>query len=542
LLPALLSQENSGNVAARARLRIRKSGMITLPMRIDPLASDGMNPPRSVLHTRRDVLKTTGMALLAGTGLQPAITEAQVPAGRSKRVIVVGGGIGGLCCAYELMERGHEVTVLEASRRTGGHVKTIREPLPDGLYADVGAEHFTKPGYTEYWKYVEKFDLPSMAWPRRRNMVRRIDGDWFTEEQLADPAVLRTRFRFNEREVAYIVEHGFTELPSLYLDPYLEKFKDEYQPFGAGFDHLDEMLLGDVLANDGLSDAAKRFCGANKTSTEANPAAATDVSALYRLWQAAIIKMRGLPVFKRDVYHLKGGNQLMPDTFAAKLGERIRRNCPVTAIEQSDSGVKVQFQEADKLRQLEADYLVVCISPMQASGLNVTPAWPDAKLYALSHVAMDMGSRLLLHARTPFWKGDLPSINLSPGDKLLEFICETAEDVAGESCLLMGTGKPTQTPEETLEAFRRLYPGKAKDTIEQCIEQCIVHQWWKEEPTCYGCERLAFRFGELRKMWPALIEPVGRIHFAGAAYDNLNWGMDAATRSANRVAKMIHAA
>ena len=80
--------------------------------------------------------------------------------GRPKRVIVAGGGIGGLCCAYELMERGHDVTVLEASGRPGGHVKTIHDPLPDGLYADVGAEHFTRPGYEQYWKYVEKFGLP----------------------------------------------------------------------------------------------------------------------------------------------------------------------------------------------------------------------------------------------------------------------------------------------------------------------------------------------------------------------------------------------
>ena len=79
---------------------------------------------------------------------------------RSKRVIVAGAGIGGLCCAFELMERGHDVTVLEASGRPGGHVKTIHDPLPDGLYADVGAEHFTKPGYDQYWKYVEKFSFP----------------------------------------------------------------------------------------------------------------------------------------------------------------------------------------------------------------------------------------------------------------------------------------------------------------------------------------------------------------------------------------------
>ena len=41
--------------------------------------------------------------------------------------------------------RGVDVTLLEASGRTGGHVMTIHDPLPDGLYADVGAEHFTEP-------------------------------------------------------------------------------------------------------------------------------------------------------------------------------------------------------------------------------------------------------------------------------------------------------------------------------------------------------------------------------------------------------------
>jgi hypothetical protein len=36
-------------------------------------------------------------------------------------------------------------------------------------------------------------------------------------------------------------------------------------------------------------------------------------------------------------------------------------------------------------------------------------------------------------------------------------------------------------------------------------------------------------------------EPVGRIHFAGSFADNLPWGMDAATGSANRTAAAIDA-
>src|SRR5580692_9838151 len=234
----------------------------------------GLRSPLSGLETplsglgRRDALKTAGLALLATANLAPLASFGQ-PSAQKKRVIVAGGGIAGLCCAYELMDRGHDVTVLEASRRTGGHVKTIRDPLPDGLYADVGAEHFTKPGYTQYWKYVEKFDLPVLPWKRREHMYRHIDGKWFTEEQLADRDTLKT-FGFHENEIAYIQQHGWTELQSLYFDPYTALFKDEYQPFGAGLDYLDNVVLGDLLAQDGASDAAIRFISTRRT-TAAQP-------------------------------------------------------------------------------------------------------------------------------------------------------------------------------------------------------------------------------------------------------------------------------
>jgi monoamine oxidase len=477
--------------------------------------------------TRRQALKTTG-ALLMG-GAMASAQEAKKP----KRVIVVGGGIGGLSCAFELMERGHEVTVLEASRRTGGHVKTIRDPLPDGLYADVGAEHFTNPGYVDYRRYVEKFDLPVLPWDRRQNMYRRIDGRWYTEAELADPKVLR-EFGFNAREVDYIIEHGFRELPMLYLEKFVVKFKDEYQPFGVGLDELDHQVLGDVLAGDGLSAAAVRFIGAAPSKPGTEP---RDSSALFRIWQTAIPKMRGLPMFKREVFHLKGGNQLLPDTFAAKLGDRVQKHSEVKAIEHSDRSVTVHYKQQDKELSLSADHLVLCVSPLVLSRINVTPAWPEPKAHALFNTPMGMQSRVLLICKDEFWKGDVPSINLEGGDSKMGLVYRTAADVPGERRLLMGSGQPMQSPEDTIAAFRSFYPGKNKDTI----EKCIVHQWPKEEPLALGCERHAFPFGQLAKFWPHLIEPVGRIHFAGAAYDNLPWGMDAATRSANRVAAQIHA-
>ena len=89
----------------------------------------------------------------AGTVIAPQILSATEKRVVAKKVIVAGAGITGLCCAYELMNAGHEVVVLEASGRYGGHVFTGRDGLSDGLYADFGADHITKPGYERFFDY-----------------------------------------------------------------------------------------------------------------------------------------------------------------------------------------------------------------------------------------------------------------------------------------------------------------------------------------------------------------------------------------------------
>lgn len=54
-----------------------------------------------------------------------------------KQVTILGAGMAGLVSAYELVQRGHAVRVIEASNRVGGRVMTHR--FADGVYHELGA-------------------------------------------------------------------------------------------------------------------------------------------------------------------------------------------------------------------------------------------------------------------------------------------------------------------------------------------------------------------------------------------------------------------
>ncbi len=78
-------------------------------------------------------------AALAGASLAlPACTSLQ--RGPKRTVAIVGGGIAGLTAAWRLVNRGHEVHLYEAARRTGGRMFTRRNFNADGQFIELGGE------------------------------------------------------------------------------------------------------------------------------------------------------------------------------------------------------------------------------------------------------------------------------------------------------------------------------------------------------------------------------------------------------------------
>ena len=57
----------------------------------------------------------------------------------NRKVIIVGAGIGGLACAYWLLQRSYDVEILESSERPGGRMATLER---NGDRIDVGAQFY----------------------------------------------------------------------------------------------------------------------------------------------------------------------------------------------------------------------------------------------------------------------------------------------------------------------------------------------------------------------------------------------------------------
>ena len=100
--------------------------------------------------------------------------------------------MAGLTAGYELQRAGHEVTILEATKRVGRRILTVREPFSDGLYGEAGAMRLPI-SHKLTQTYIEKFGLQIMPFTKAsENAFFHINGKKYLRSNVEkDPSLLK---------------------------------------------------------------------------------------------------------------------------------------------------------------------------------------------------------------------------------------------------------------------------------------------------------------------------------------------------------------
>lgn len=478
---------------------------------------------------RRNFLKNSSIAT---TGLLLPIGLSASTHKPKKKVIVLGAGLAGLTAAWELVQAGHEVIVLEARNRPGGRVLTLREGFTSGLTAEAGAMSFND-NYFNLFRYVKLFNIPyeSLKTPAIRspggNTVYHLRGKRIVPDngKIDWPYELKPE----EREGS---------ITNRYIQPLLDAVHDATIS-NSLYDwarSIDNKTLLQLVAENGASAGAQEIIRLTTWYCDRQGRA----SAAWNL----------LPVLQsvrsKDAYSFPGGVDSLSTAFTVRLGERIRFGAEVVSIKNGSNNIDVIVHTAGKQESISADRVVCTIPFSVLQNIDISPLLSAFKKEIIAGMYYTATTRVFLEVKKRFWESngengsamtDLPigQVQKHPmiktgreGDRAI-----LEAHVRGQDALQLDKMSNDNRLKFTLEQMNKVHPD-----VSGYFEGGISKSW-QLDPYSLGSHSL-FLPGQITSWLPEIIRPEGRIHFAGEHTSIYSASMEGAIESGARAAKEIN--
>jgi len=303
------------------------------------------------------IYKTSmALGLMKDTGPVARLDLQDVGAAR-KKVAILGAGLAGLTVAYELERAGYDVTVIEASKRIGGRILTIR-------HGDVIDEM----GHTQVCNFDDDpemyFDAGPARIPGHHRRMMHYCKIW--------DVPLRIKANFSRTAYTHDEEHfdGKPVRVSQYvadargfMSELLHKAVDKNvfdQPLSA--EDRERMLLfatayGDLDPNGIYKSTIRAGYKSGGFIAPAEHHEPMDFSALLnsRFWERGMASSEN-PDWGEPLMDVVGGLDGIIKGALRNITSPIRTNAQVQSIQLQENGVDIVYNHKGERRKLKVDY------------------------------------------------------------------------------------------------------------------------------------------------------------------------------------------
>lgn len=446
---------------------------------------------------------------------------------KSADVCIVGGGFAGIAAANRLRERGREVVLLEARDRVGGRV--WNRAAADGTTVSVGGTWIGR-NQSRLFELTSELGLGIYPQYEQGDTMLIVDGKTYRYKGLIPSFSIFSLLGFG---------WGMFQLNSMVKRVPLE---EPWKTPNAR--SLDAQTLGawiDSGWNVPTATARKLMRATMSTFFCVNP---DEVSLLGSFVLARGGDGVGFQYYADATYtetHLvDGGMPELAARFAAKLGDALQLSSPVRRIAQSGDSVDV---ESDRVT-VQAKRVIVATPPLLAGRIEYSPRLPQSHDALLRRYLPGAIIRGITIYDEPFWRSegltgmaaamDLPvkvALDQTPRSGKPGII---SSYLVGETALEMSRLDPKERRDVWLHALAARYGDRALKP-----EAHLETDWTAEEWSLGGMIS-HLPPGVLTDYGPALREPAGRIHWAGAERAAEFHGLiEGAVRSGERQADRI---
>lgn len=509
--------------------------------------------------SRRAFLTSTSKAAL---GAYPAMLAlGMLPAapahafklegsGNGKKIIILGAGLAGMTAAYELTKLGYSCTILEARKRTGGRVWSIRN--------GTSATETTGPEQTANFDKDQYFNAGPSRIPHHHELTLHYCKEFGIPVQVYN----------NINEATYYYAEGKGSLSNkkirvreVHND--VRGYSSEMLAKAVSTGKVDTQLtkedaqkLIEYLRAEGGLNIEQLYRASDRRGYLESPGAGSKVGRIADPHKLAEIIQSGLmsPDFynvNEYVYELQmtmfqavGGMDNIARAVEKKVLPMVRLESVIKGIQNKPDGVTVTYSEKGIDKSIDAD-LCICTLPLPVLS-NVTHNFSGDISRAIDYIPYIQTGKIGLQFKRRFWEEDEQIYGgITHTNNDITQIFYPSYDYLTKKGVLIGyynfNDKAKRVGEMSLaerQAFalekgRLIHPQYDKE-----FESAFSVSWHK---TPYSLGGWAVYNAEARKtLYSNFLKPDGNTYFAGEHTTYLNAWMAGAFESARKVVADIH--